>query len=211
MIKFVHSGPGGPEPAFDTNQVTLKHNTTAGDLEYCANGATPKVLVETAATQTLTNKTLTSPVFTGVTETVGVTAVTSATATLTAAANGGHVITLGKVDGIDVTLPAATGSGVVFQFVMSTTMTSDATAILAASASDTMTGFILATTNTDTATINLWPTTAATDTISFDGSTKGGFKGDFVVLKDIASGVWSVWGVVQSTGTEATPFDATVS
>jgi hypothetical protein len=43
-----------------------------------------------------------------------------------------------------------------------------------------------------------------------DGSTKGGIKGDRVILKDVAAGLWSVTVIGSATGTEATPFSSAV-
>jgi hypothetical protein len=54
-------------------------------------------------------------------------------------------------------------------------------------------------------------TAASSDSIEMNGTTKGGVAGDLYILKDVASGVWSVQGFTAPTGTEATPFDATVA
>ena len=54
-------------------------------------------------------------------------------------------------------------------------------------------------------------TADTSDTITLDGSTKGGLKGWRVVCDDIAANTWAVMVMSEASGTEATPFSATVS
>lgn len=130
--------------------------------------------------------------------------------TLSAASHDGKVVTLSKAAGIAVTLPAASGSGVKFDLIVITSVTSNTTTIKVANASDVMTGVaIVAQDSADTAV--MFETAATTDTITFNGSTTGGIKGDRVELIDIAANLWAVRVVGSATGTEATPFSATVS
>ena len=70
------------------------------------------------------------------------------------------------------------------------------TAILFADAGDTTVGF--AASGTD-------------DTITLDGADTGGILGCEITLTDIAADLWHVAMVSDATGTEATPFSATVS
>ena len=44
-----------------------------------------------------------------------------------------------------------------------------------------------------------------------DGTTTGGYRGDTVEITDIAEGIFVVNAVLTQSGTEATPFSATVS
>ena len=60
-------------------------------------------------------------------------------------------------------------------------------------------------------TIVAFETAAASDTITMNGTTTGGLVGDRILLKDIAAGFWQVQVIGAATGTEATPFSATVS
>lgn len=132
---------------------------------------------------------------------------TAATLAVTEAAHDGKVITLNRAAGIAVTLPAATGSGTKLHFVTGTTFTSSAT--IKVTGNDTMTGTaLLAQDAADTAV--LFETASDSDTITFDGTTTGGIKGDAVELIDIAADLWWVRVVGSATGTEATPFSATV-
>jgi hypothetical protein len=52
---------------------------------------------------------------------------------------------------------------------------------------------------------------ATSDTITLNGTTTGGVSiGDWVEIVDVASGVFAATGLTTSSGTEATPFSATV-
>lgn len=133
---------------------------------------------------------------------------TASTLAVTAAAHDGKIVTLNRAAGIAVTLPAATGSGTKLHFIIGTTFTSSAT--IKVTGDDIMTGLCLQAADTDNTT-NSFETAADTDTITFDGSTTGGIKGDSVELIDIAADLWYVRVVGSATGNEATPFSATVS
>lgn len=133
----------------------------------------------------------------------------TASTTLTSS-YAGAVITINAAAGLTVTLPAATGTGRRYEFVIGTTVTSNNVVIQVANATDVMTGTaIMGQDSADTAV--LFETASTSDTITMNGSTKGGIKGDRIVLTDIASGLWSVSIVGSATGTEATMFSAAVS
>ena len=135
--------------------------------------------------------------------------VTAATLAVTLAAHDGKVVTLNKADGIAVTLPAAAGTGMKVQFILGTTITSVGTTIKVANASDTMTGTaIIAQDAGDT--VAMFETAATSDTITMNGTTTAGIKGDSIELIDIATNLWWVRMVGSATGTEVTPFSATV-
>ena len=57
----------------------------------------------------------------------------------------------------------------------------------------------------------MFETTSTSDTITMNGSTKGGIVGDLIELIDADSGFWQVRVIGSATGTEATPFSAAVS
>ena len=135
--------------------------------------------------------------------------VTAATLAVTEALHDSKVVTLNRAAGIAVTLPAATGSGAKLFFVLGTTITSVGTTIKVADASDVMTGTaLLAQDAADTAV--LFETAASSDTVTLNGTTTGGILGDSVELIDIAADLWWVRVQGSATGTEATPFSATV-
>lgn len=121
----------------------------------------------------------------------------------------GKVITLNAAAGLTATLPAATGSGAEFRFFIGTTVTSNNVIIQVANANDTMSGVcIMAQDSADTAVI--FETASTSDTITMNGSTKGGILGDFVELIDVAANKWYVRVTASGTGIEATPFSAAV-
>lgn len=138
----------------------------------------------------------------------GITSWTAATLTVTAAAHAGHTIVSDLAATQTATLPAATGSGNRYTFIVKTTKTGDLV-IQAASASDTMTGTALLFADGGDTTVG-FATAAATDTVTLDGTTTGGINGAVVKLVDIASGLWYVEVVSDASGTEATPFSAAV-
>lgn len=142
--------------------------------------------------------------------TPSVVAVTAATESLTSTEHAGRVVTLSRAAGQAITLPAATGSGDVYHLVVLTTVTSNSTTIKVADATDVMIGnALMAQDAADTAV--MFEAAATDDTITFNGSTTGGLKGDSVELKDVAADTWWVRVVGAATGIEATPFSATVA
>jgi hypothetical protein len=111
---------------------------------------------------------------------------------------------LSAVAGFVVTLPAATGSGNSLSFVVKTTLTSGAYEISCAG-SDTMGGTIIASKSTTSTPYQA--TAGTTVNVTLTNATVGaGIKGDRVVLKDVAAGLWEVEGTTWVTGTVATPF-----
>lgn len=135
--------------------------------------------------------------------------VTAATLAVTAADHDGKIVTLNLAASQAVTLPAATGSGAKYHFIIGTTVTTPSTTIKV-TGDDTMTGnALIAQDAADTAV--MFEAGATADTITLNGTTTGGLKGDSVELIDIATDLWWVRVVAAATGTEATPFSATVT
>lgn len=132
--------------------------------------------------------------------------------TLTEATHSDKVLLLGEVGGdaaVAVTLPAATGSGARFHFKVSVVNTSGYT--IKVTGNDTMDGaMILHQDGADT--VVSFNTAADSDTITLNGTTTGGVSiGDWLEVVDIATDQWAVTGIVTASGTEATPFSATVT
>lgn len=131
--------------------------------------------------------------------------------TLTEATHEGKTLLLGEVGGnaaLAATLPAATGGGAKYRFVVSVVNTSGYT--IKVVGDDIMAGSILM--NQDTAdTLVGFNTAADSDTITLNGTTTGGVSiGDYVELQDVLANTWAVTGIVTGSGTEATPFSAAV-
>lgn len=134
---------------------------------------------------------------------------TAATLTVTSADHSGRTVVLDRAAGQAVTLPVATGSGNYYRFFVATTITSNSTTIKVATSAGTMAGVALVANDTD-ASASLFETAADSDTITFNGTTTGGIRGATVELQDVAANLWSVRIVGAATGSEATPFSATV-
>lgn len=142
----------------------------------------------------------------------GITAA-GATKTLTAADHGGRTILLDTAAGSVVTLPAAAGSGVKFRFLVSVIATSNSHIIKVANASDTMTGALMSISDDAGFPIKGYTAdaTAGADTITLNRTTTGStVKGEWIEVEDYAANKWAVKGMIAATGTEATPFSATV-
>lgn len=138
--------------------------------------------------------------------------VTAAT-TLTAADHAGRTIVFNDADGATVTLPAATGTGNVYKFFVSVTVTSNSDIIQVANATDEFLGTLYQI-DTDTGdAIAAYPCLDGDgfDTVTLNGTTTGGLMGDFIEIEDVASGKFAIRGTVMGTGTVATPVSAAVS
>lgn len=138
---------------------------------------------------------------------------TGTTIAVTQAEHEGRVIVMSETGGdaaATYTLPAATGTGGRYTFVVGVVNTSNYV-IQVADATDTMDGSIISM-NDSADTVSGWETASTSDTITLNGTTTGGVSiGDKIELIDIASNQWAVSGQTTSSGTEATPFSAAVS
>jgi hypothetical protein len=136
--------------------------------------------------------------------------ITTTPLTLTAEAHSGTVITANRAAGITFTLPAALGYGSIFEFVVGTTITSNNLVIQVANSTDIMQGVAVVATDNASDVVVAFEAGAADDTITMNGSTKGGIKGDRIILKDVSAGLWSVNIFAAGTGTEVTMFSSAV-
>jgi len=128
-------------------------------------------------------------------------------------ANSGTTYVLDRAAGIAVTLPSIDAGevGTKFQFVIKTTITSNSTTIKVPSASETLNGLALIVKDDAGTPAMGFKTGATDDTVSLNGTTTGGIKGDIIEVEAISTTVWLVKVLASATGTEATPFSATVS
>lgn len=122
----------------------------------------------------------------------------------------GRTVILNRAAGSTVTLPAATGTGSKYRFVVVTTVTSNGYIIKVANATDVMAGRAFVCQDGGDTVVG-FEAGASDDTITLNGTTTGGLKGDVVEVEDVASGLYFVKVRTSATGTEATPFSATVS
>lgn len=135
--------------------------------------------------------------------------ITGATLTCTKDVHAGRTTVISAVAGCAVTLPAATGTGSVYRFVIGSTITSNSTTIKVANTTDVMTGraFVV---SDNTAAVLGFATAASSDTITLNGTTLGGIIGDHIEIIDAITGTFAVRVFTAATGTEVTPFSATV-
>ena len=139
-----------------------------------------------------------------------------ATDSVTEIEHAGRTLLLGEVGGnanVVLTMPDATGSGNIYEFIVSVAMGGSTTyKIQAADANNTFSGQIQYLDEDGTAS-SAFPTVAASDTITLNSGTQGGLIGDTVTLIDIAADKYAVKGQMRvASGTDpATPFTAAVS
>jgi hypothetical protein len=138
----------------------------------------------------------------------------TATGTVTAATHAGRTLLLGEVGGnatCTITLPAATGTGDIYRFIVSVVNTSNYV-INVADATDTIAGSVNIL-DADSTAQTAYAATGADDTITLNGTTTGGALGDWLEFVDIATNQWAVRGqlVVPAGSNIADPFSATVS
>ena len=134
-----------------------------------------------------------------------------ATVTLTSAAYANRTLLMDAAGAaLTFTLPAAVGTGDVYRFVVSVVNTSNY--VINVTGDDTIDGNIWTNSTGDSPDLGQpWPSAAASDTITLNGTTKGGVSiGDYVELMDIDTDQWIVIGFTTSSSTEATPFSEAV-
>lgn len=128
------------------------------------------------------------------------------TLTLTAAAHGNRRIALAPTGGLVITPPAATGSGIMYTFFLTASVTGGSLTIdaKAGNATDVFSGIAqqlkLGTGFTNTA------TASNTNLLTLSGTTTGGILGDVIEMFDAGLHSWNLFILGQYTGTFATPF-----
>lgn len=130
--------------------------------------------------------------------------ITAASDAVTAAEHCDRIVTLSVSGGSDLTLPAATGTGCVYTFIVATATTDAYTWTRAGS--DTIAGQALCD-DGDGEPANGWTASAAT-VITMGGTAQasGGSVGDKIVLVDYGSATWQATITCTQGGTEVTPF-----
>lgn len=131
----------------------------------------------------------------------------TASTTLNASYHAGATLVVNAAAGLTLTLPAATGTGYEYDIMIGTTVTSNDVIINASTNGGIMSGVACFAADGGN-TLVAFETAADTDTITMDGSTQGGIKGDRIKLKDVAADLWAVNIIGSATDAEATPFSA---
>lgn len=126
------------------------------------------------------------------------------------ATHEGKIIALDTATGSVVTLPASTGGGAVYKFLVTVTATSNSHVIKVANASDEFRGFVFQDADEATAP-NTWWAADNDDTITLNRTTTGlAAQGEYFEIVDLVANHFFVRGYSQASGAEATPFSATV-
>lgn len=126
----------------------------------------------------------------------------TANTSISAATHAGRLMTLSKTDGMMVTLPAATGSGNVYKFVVITNLASGNYAFQV-TGDDTFVGQV-------TITLAAGGTTfgesagGTDDTLTLNGTTSGGIVGSYVEFTDFKADLWLLDARLLGSGTLAT-------
>lgn len=131
----------------------------------------------------------------------------SYTATQMAAMANSFMI-LSRSGGIDIVMPAATGSGDIYEFFV-LTATTDAYTIEVATGGGDFNGVIQG--KADTVTTSERRVAGASDntlTLGGTGQATGGSVGDNIRIIDIGTNEWFIDGTITQGGTEASPFSA---
>lgn len=123
----------------------------------------------------------------------------TAATTLDAENHANRLIILSNSTGFATTLPAATGTGNVYKFLVGTTVSSGTMSIDAAG-SDKIAGVSAAVDTT------IFTNAGTAVSIDMNGTTTGGLKGTIITLTDAASALWMAEIFQASSGAEATPF-----
>ncbi len=192
-----------------TNAVTLAGVAGPGSIFMSTNGnvyintgtkAVPTWSVMSAGSSS--GATLTNPTIKGVTPI----AVTASTVTL-GATHVGRTTVLKRAAGLDVTLPAATGSGDKYRIVVGDA--GNAYTVVTAPSTDFFQGVVIIPDSDDTAPAvpgRAFSTAATSNKMAPTTAGGGGLAGDWIDLEDYASGLWVVNAVYKATTVPATPF-----
>lgn len=118
----------------------------------------------------------------------------------------GRTLLLNRAAGTAVTLPAATGSGKRYRFVVGTASNANTFATLPTTNVFAGTIHIGDKGDSGAAVADLYSTAATSNKISPTTAGGGGLVGDWLEFEDIASGVWAVRGAFLDVNDPATPF-----
>jgi len=136
------------------------------------------------------------------------------TLSVTEALHDGKVILLDTAAGSVCDLPAATGSGAKFTFIVSVARTSNSHIVrVAASSDDEFVGTMIQTDTDSSDALASYPALDADgfDTITLDATDGGVDVGDWIEVVDIKAATWAVKGHVNGSGTVGTPFSAAIT
>lgn len=105
------------------------------------------------------------------------------------------------------TLPVATGSGARFTVIVNTPQTQGTIVVAASGTLDTLTG-VARICDTTAETAGAFLTSATSDKITLNATTKGGLGGDRIEVLDGKANQWTIRADLSGSGTLETPFSA---
>lgn len=200
--------------AAGTNGTIVTPTLTVFDSQFTIQDnvdPTKQVMFQLANSTTGVTRTLSTPDATGTLALIAPAPIAVGASTTLTAAQSSSPILLNTAAGSTATLPAATGSGNKYQFFVTTTTTSGAHKILAASVSDFIVGIATGNTNS-TGVLKGFQSAAATNhslQMPFAGSQpSGGFIGDWFELTDVAANLWEAKGMFGAGTTATTVFSS---
>jgi hypothetical protein len=118
----------------------------------------------------------------------------------------GSIALFDRAAGIVYTLPAAR-VGTVFEFMVTTTITSNAAKIITAAGTELLEGALVSVdTDTSNATVGFVANGSTHVAISMNGTTTGAIKGTVIRVRCVSATRWVVDGTLLGSGTVATPF-----
>lgn len=126
----------------------------------------------------------------------------TANATVNSLTHAGRLMTISKIDGLTVTLPAATGSGDVYRFVVITNLSSN-NYVFQVTGDDTMVGQVTITLAAGGTTFGE-SASGTDDTLTLNGTTSGGIVGSYVEFTDFKADLWLLNAQLLGSGTLAT-------
>lgn len=199
-------------PIYTEQGGALMHIGSGGQLEVESGGS---IDVESGGELQLagTAVTATAAELNQVADSSGrIVSVTADTLAVTEALHNGKTIVLDRAGGIAVTLPTA-AAGLKFRFVVKTTFTG-AASIKSVTGADVMSGHAQMGNDSDNTTVLFQALAASTfDTINLLGTSNstGGIEGQVITIEGLAANLWFVEIIGDAAGTEATPFENTVT
>lgn len=119
----------------------------------------------------------------------------TATDAITAAEHANRITVVTGTAAATLTLPEATGTGNIYTFIMGQVNTNGTIWVTADTTNAGLYGSVnILDVDSNAQTAYFTVTAGTTDTVTFDGTTKGGQIGDIITFIDIATDKWSVWG-----------------
>ncbi len=149
------------------------------------------------------------------TSTGGVVDTTASTLAVTQALHGNSIVTVSSTTALAITLPAATGTGTKYRFILQVAATATQHTLKVANATDCLQGVYMSpVTGTAThiafAAVSSATTATRSDTVTLNGTTTGGAQGCDIEVTDIAAGFFQIQVIDTCVSTTTTPFSAGV-